>query len=149
MAYISATEVKRIREALKMAFPDFKFSVRKQDGGLSVGVDIVSGPIDLSDDCSHGNGYAQLNHFYLGNYVHTDFYKAIQNIVKNAPERKHYDNSDSQTDYFDCAYYYHIHIGAWNKPYEIKMPKRLKGEYVEPDYMSEANNALAFTEMTA
>ena len=149
MAYISATEVKRIREALKMAFPDFKFGVRKQDGGLSVGVKIVSGPIDLSADCSHGNGYAQLNHYYLNDTVNSEFFQAIHNIVKNAPVDKHYDESEPQTDYFHCAYYYHIHIGAWNKPYEIKMPKRLRGEYVEPDYKLEANNAIAFTEMSA
>ena len=28
-----------------------------------------------------------------------------------------YDNSDSMTDYFDTAYYLHINIGRWNKPY--------------------------------
>lgn len=149
MAYISASEVKRIREALKMAFPDFKFSVRKLHSGSSVQVKIVSGPIDLRDDCYHGKGHGQLNQYRLDYYENTGFYEAIQHIIKNAPLRKHYDESDAQTDYFNCAYYYRIHIGEWDKPYEIKMPKRLKGEYVEPDYMSEANNALAFTEMTA
>ena len=30
-----------------------------------------------------------------------------------------YDRSDAMTDYFDTAYYYHINIGKWNKPYEL------------------------------
>lgn len=28
-----------------------------------------------------------------------------------------YDRSDIQTDYFDTAYYYHIVVGSWDKPY--------------------------------
>jgi hypothetical protein len=28
-----------------------------------------------------------------------------------------YDNSDIMTDYFDTAYYLHINVGRWNKPY--------------------------------
>jgi len=29
----------------------------------------------------------------------------------------YYDHSDAQTDYFNTAYYYHIHVGKWDKPY--------------------------------
>lgn len=29
----------------------------------------------------------------------------------------YYDRSDIQTDYFDTAYYFHIHVGTWQKPY--------------------------------
>lgn len=28
-----------------------------------------------------------------------------------------YDRSDSQTDYFDTAYYVDVNVGAWDKPY--------------------------------
>jgi hypothetical protein len=31
----------------------------------------------------------------------------------------YYNNTDSQTDYFDTAYYYYIKIGQWNKPYQL------------------------------
>ena len=30
-----------------------------------------------------------------------------------------YDNSDAQVDYFETSYYFDIHIGRWNKPYEL------------------------------
>ena len=28
-----------------------------------------------------------------------------------------YDNSDSQTDYFDVNFYTHLNLGKWNKPF--------------------------------
>lgn len=31
----------------------------------------------------------------------------------------HYDRSDIQSDYFECAYYVNINIGRWNKPYKL------------------------------
>ena len=29
----------------------------------------------------------------------------------------YYDNSDPQTDYFDCSHYIDVNIGKWDKPY--------------------------------
>ena len=48
----------------------------------------------------------------------------IINIMKTAPAnvkvgRAWYDNSDAMVDYFDTAYYTHLNIGKWNKPYEF------------------------------
>ena len=43
MAYISAEDVKAIRTELKQAFPNWKFSVRKGAGSLSVDVTILQG----------------------------------------------------------------------------------------------------------
>lgn len=31
-----------------------------------------------------------------------------------------YDNSDSQTDYFDVGHYTSINLGSWNKPFIVK-----------------------------
>lgn len=31
----------------------------------------------------------------------------------------YYDNSDIQSDYFDCSHYIDINIGQWNKPYTM------------------------------
>jgi hypothetical protein len=30
-----------------------------------------------------------------------------------------YDRSDSQSDYFDTAYYVDVNVGKWDKPYEF------------------------------
>jgi hypothetical protein len=31
----------------------------------------------------------------------------------------HYDHSDIQTDYFNCAFFVNISVGRWNKPYKL------------------------------
>ena len=31
----------------------------------------------------------------------------------------YYNNTNSQINYFDAAYYYYIKVGQWNKPYQI------------------------------
>ena len=31
-----------------------------------------------------------------------------------------WDNSDSQSDYFDVGWYCYINIGSWDKPYEVR-----------------------------
>lgn len=149
MAYIGAADVKLIREALKAAFPEFKFGVRKGDGGYSVDVTIKSGPLDLSADCHHGEGYSQINQYYLGNYEYSDLYEAIIMLMKRAPSKAWYDNSDSMTDYFDTAYYIHLNVGSWNKPYEMKLPRNSRGIYHRRDYLAEAQTAIAITKLAA
>jgi hypothetical protein len=125
MAYISAQEVKAIRNELKAQFPKFKFGVRKGSGSLSVDVTIKSGPADFSDVTAYGNGYGQVNQYYLQNYgEHQAFLEQVMRIIKIAPStvpggRRWFDESDAMTDYFHTAYYIHLSIGSWNKPYEM------------------------------
>ncbi|CAB4241639.1 hypothetical protein UFOVP71_177 [uncultured Caudovirales phage] len=125
MAYISAQDVKAIREELKAEFPKFKFGVRKGSGSLSVDVTIKSGTSDFSDIFTHGQGYAQINQYHLGNYGdHQTVLSKINEIMHNAPgrvdpSRKYFDESDAMTDYFHTAFYTHLQIGAWDKPYTV------------------------------
>jgi hypothetical protein len=124
MAYINANDVAQIRKELKEKFPKFKFGVRKGAGSLSVDVTIKSGPADFVEPS--GRGYIQVNQYHLGNYgPHEKFLSEIVNIIKTAPSRGEgfhkgdvwYDRSDAMTDYFDTAFYFHINVGSWNKPY--------------------------------
>jgi len=124
MAYINANDVAQIRKELKAKFPEYKFGVRKGSGSLSVDVTIKSGPADFVDP--RGRGYIQINQYHLGNYgPHEQFLREIVDVIKTAPSRGEgfhkgdvwYDRSDAMTDYFDTAYYFHINVGAWNKPY--------------------------------
>jgi hypothetical protein len=120
MAYIGANEVKAIRDELKVQFPKFKFGVRKGSGSLSVDVTIKAGPADFSDVLQN---HGQINHYHLGNYgEHKSFFEQIIRIIKIAPStipggRRWFDESDAQTDYFHTAYYMHLQVGAWDKPY--------------------------------
>ncbi len=124
MAYINAKDVAAIRKELKAAYPNFKFSVRKHNS-LSVHVTIAQGNVDFSDIFTD-KGYAQINQYHMGNYgKHQQMFQNIVDIIKTAPSRGEgvrkdnvwYDNSDSQTDYFDTAYYFSISVGARNQPY--------------------------------
>lgn len=140
MAYISADDVKAIRTELKTAFPKWKFSVRKGSGSLSVDVNILQGTVDFIEDyCAKGvdereAGYArknrniQINQYWIkDHWGHAPKSCAalikINEIMHNAPGRaggkKFYDNSDAMTDYFDTAFYTHLSIGQWDKPYQV------------------------------
>ena len=125
MAYISADDVKAIRNELKAAFPNWKFGVRKGSGSLSVDVTIKQGDISFAENLQ--NGYAQVNQYWIDSHW-TDMeareaLKKINEIMHNAPGRaggkKFYDNSDAMTDYFDTAFYTHLSIGNWNQPYAL------------------------------
>lgn len=140
MAYISAEDVSAIRTELKQAFPKWKFSVRKGAGSLSVDVTVQQGDIDFVEAyCAKGvdereaeyarkNRALQINQYWIkDHWGHSkDACEAlvrINEIMHNAPGRaggkKFYDNSDAMTDYFDTAFYTHLNIGAWNKPYAL------------------------------
>lgn len=122
MAYISANEVKAIRTELKAQFPDYKFSVKKGYNGSSVDVTIQQGPVDFAEVFNDRTGYAQINQYHLYHYgKYEAFFKRILEIVKSAPAlvggREWFDESDAMVDYFHTAYYIHINVGEWNKPY--------------------------------
>lgn len=149
MAYISTQDVKSIREALKVAFPEFRFSVRKGYGSMSVTVAIQSGPVDFSDIPHYRDNHVDVNHFHTHQYdKHQELFEAIIALIKQAPSRKWYNNSDAMVDYFDTAFYFHLHVGQYDKPYEIRYPR--KGIYHVPEsYMEQAHTALALRELTA
>ena len=135
MAYISTQEVAAIRKELKKELPQYKFSVTKHHHS-SVTVAFMKGPAfaefqsrdrytgEFKDDVIEG--HEQLNHCWA-----MDFYgeengsliKKVEKIIKTAPVkaggREWYDESDAMTDYFDTAYYMSIHVGKWDKPYEV------------------------------
>ena len=72
MAYIRTEEVREIRNALKEAFPNLKFGVKKQHHS-SVAVTIKKGNVDFSDimrDRTNGEtpGYVDVNHYHLYQY---------------------------------------------------------------------------------
>jgi hypothetical protein len=132
MAYINAEEVKAIRVALKAKFPKLKFGCRKSSGSLGVDVVIKEGNVDFSTmfaDCARdyeGNvrefkGNVQVNQYAMDSYnaKQRKVFATIFDIIKTAPANKWFDESDSMTDYFHTAFYIHLEVGEWNKPYVL------------------------------
>lgn len=122
MAYISADDVKAIRTELKAAFPSWKFGVRKGSGSLSVDVTILQGTAAFE-----GTTYQQVNQYWIKDHWKDEndclVLTQINEIMHNAPGRAggkiYFDESDAQTDYFHTAFYTHLSIGAWDKPYAL------------------------------
>ena len=129
MAYISAEDVKAIRNELKATFPKFKFAVRKSSGSLSVDVVIQRATFAFQDQFAkafEGKRYAQVNNYWIDSHF-TDmeeraFITKVNEIMHNAPGRAggrvYFDESDAMTDYFHTAFYTHLSIGQWDKEYE-------------------------------
>ena len=122
MSYISTEDVKKIRVALKNEFgKKLKFGVRKSAGGHSVGVTIKSGTVDFSDIMRNNNFYdqVQVNQYHLQNYgVHKSLFEKIVEIIKTAPSKEWYNDSDPMIDYFGVAFYFDLNVGDWNNPYK-------------------------------
>ena len=136
MAYISTPEVAAIRKQLKEQLPQYKFSVKK-DHHSSVTVAFMKGPAwetfqtrdrytgEMHDDAM--GDHEQLNHRWAKEFYgekNGAIIEKVEKIIKTAPYKAGvgdlwYDNSDSQSDYFDTAFYMSIHIGQWDKPYQV------------------------------
>lgn len=132
MAYISAQDTNHIRVALKAEFPEFKFSVRTHHNS-SVQITIVAGPVDFGPEVyTHGAGYCQVNSYHTERFYgkHAKFLDRIDEIAKTAPGKAggkvYFNETDAQIDYFHVAYYVNIHIGAWDKPYQVVAAKAKK-----------------------
>lgn len=136
MAYITKEEVKAKNEALKAV--NKKYGIKARFSGsnsstltlkITAGViDFISNHIDCVKSSSRfaqenanylqAKGYFQVNHYYMdGRFcgVALEYLQAAYAIMLDG----HYDDSDSMTDYFNCAWYNNISIGAWDKPYKI------------------------------
>ena len=61
------------------------------------------------------DGYVQVNQYYPEFYGEAEQF--IEELVQAMKGTIWYDNSNSQIDYFDTAYFIDINVGQWNKPY--------------------------------
>jgi hypothetical protein len=128
MAYITKEETAEIRNNLKKAYPEIKFSVRMRHHS-TVLVTILESPYDFE---LNGKEYRDVNQYHINNqgneshvdydgntikpHTHLDILKGILKIISE----KHWDKSDIMTDYFHCSFYYYLSIGAWGKSYKLK-----------------------------
>ena len=116
MAYMNQDKKKVIAAAMKPVLKKFglkaTLSVRNHS---SISLNIKSGPIDFGGD------RIQVNPYWLeDNYKDRPKALAALQAIKTALKAAdYYDRSDAMTDYFDTAYYFHINVGKWDKPYEL------------------------------
>lgn len=140
MAYITKEETKEIRDNLKKAFPEIKFSVRMRHHS-TVLVTILESHYNFE---LNGKGYRDVNAYHFQNtgdrvdqftkeiikaHNHKDLLQKILDIIS----KEHWDKSDIMTDYFNCAFYYYLSIGEWDKPYIMKRKATIEMEDIGPE----------------
>ncbi len=114
MAYISTQEIKVKRDALKAAFPNFKFSV-KRDRPSGLIVVIKSGPLDLAN-------------LLAGRYTITRYRlrELADGEIKTTLTKIYDIVTDGQTYHETCDYgtqpsfYESLKIGDYGEPYIMK-----------------------------
>lgn len=120
MAHITTDEVKVMRNQIKALYPNIKVSVVREHYS-SVKCSI------MESDINFGVEYKQVNTFYLKDSYKSDALALLQ-AINSILHQGHYDKSDAMIDYFDCAWYVHLEIGKWDKPYiykESALPKEI------------------------
>jgi hypothetical protein len=135
MAYMNQEKKAIIKAAMDKVLKvcGFKYSLRV-DNHMAITCTIQSGPIDFIGNFKattrekYSNPVVeQLRHMQVNLYWLEDHYSGaaleiLQQCAQALQAAGYYDRSDAMTDYFDTAYYMHLNIGAWDKPYKITAP---------------------------
>lgn len=122
MPYISSEEVSKKRAAVKAAFPDFKFSITK-DNYSSINVVILEAPFNML--LSDKSTYESVNP-----YRTEEWYKEIPKAGKVIRDIHAIINEGNRTisedgDYGRIpAFYTNIRVGDWDKPFKVVAPNK-------------------------
>ena len=131
-----------IRHFCKKQYPECKFSISKRDF-RAIDLILISAPYEIFEKPDiekipnnwHGTkedtlvywqksiekGQHNVNQYYIDNDCFlNEKGKEIMHFLNNCATAYNYDDSDSQTDYFDTNFYYSLAIGKWDKPFTIK-----------------------------
>ena len=135
MAYMNQEKKAIIKAALDQALAGsgIKYSL-KVDHWSSITCTIKSAPIDFiaafhaADQYALEKKYIQVNPYWFNDHFSIGAAAWIEKIITALKAANWYDKSDAMIDYFDIAYYIHLNIGAWDKPFKHipAAPKKLK-----------------------
>lgn len=120
---------KTIRQELKKAHPECKFSVRIERfaGGSAIDVSLMSGP--FQPFILEGKMRGQVTPYRdAGFYDYAEMHNGTlteeaYNVLSSAVEignAENWNNSNPMIDYFDVNYYFSIRVGKWDCDYEVK-----------------------------
>ena len=132
MAYMNQDKKKIIKANLdKVLKPlGIKYSLRVQDY-MSITCTITSGGIDFINNLRNrtgtafnlhsDRGYVQVNPYWFNDHFTGEACNVINDVIEALKSADYYDRSDAQVDYFDTAYYMHLNIGDYDKPYKLTL----------------------------
>lgn len=132
MAFMSQDKKKIIAAELKKVMPKgWKYSLAVRHHSTII-LNISAAPIDLIQGYNERatenqkrkgmtytpSTYAQVNEHWLDTQFSGDLLKTFE-AIKTALNNGNHDRSDIMTDYFDVGWYVSIHIGRWDKPFQV------------------------------
>lgn len=118
MPYIATDDVKVRREAIKKAFPRFKFSITREHHS-SISVDILEAPFNMITN-KENRPYEQVNHYYIAEHYkdYPQIKEVLEKIYHIMASGNHIIAEDA--DYGSIpAFYTNISIGRWDKPFKV------------------------------
>lgn len=133
MAYMNQTKKQTIMKNLKPILDRYgvKGTLRVRNGH-AITLTLRSGKVNFVADMyptAHGKVlnkvelidryHFAINQYWFQDHYCGDAYHFIKEVKDAMESADYYDRSDILTDYFDTAYYYDIHVGSWDKPYEV------------------------------
>lgn len=130
MAYVSKEKKAKIAAALKAVMPaDWKYSLAVENC-TAIRMTIRSAPFNIIESymgkANVRDAYVQVNEFWLDR----DWAEPVLSVLQKAAaalNTDNHNNSDIMTDYVNVGHYVNLHIGAWNKPFQvIAKPKKDK-----------------------
>ena len=120
--YISISErVKKIRERIKKEFPDYKFSITRDNNGVRIS--IISAPLNFLEPEPEGTKNISVNNYYIDEHYkdYPQLRDALKKINDIASEGiTHHETSDYGRQ---PSFYVWISVGSWDKPF-IYAPKK-------------------------
>jgi hypothetical protein len=136
MAYMNGEKKATIAANLKPVLKKYgikgTLSVRNHS---SISLNIKSGKIDFIANSNrvcgsnpyqvsrgfrpNTQGYSDVNPYWFQEHYDGDAKAFLTEAFAALQSAGYYDRSNAMVDYFDTAYYYHINIGKWSKPYEV------------------------------
>ncbi len=123
MAYMDQTKKAVIVAELKKVMPrTWKYSLRVMHNSTII-MTIISAPVDLVELCKYENkrpGYIQLNEYYLERAYEDASVLEVLLAAKTALNNGNWDKSDISTDYFNVGHYVNMHIGSFDRHFEVK-----------------------------
>ena len=138
MAYVNEETIIKARAALKALNKEYGVkSTLSGKGSTSLNLTIAEGSIDfVSNYCETikmqctlrdvndtiayvtAKQSVDVNQYYLDR-AFSGIALEYLHKAKEIMHADHFDHSDIQSDYFNCAFYVNMNIGRWNKPYKL------------------------------
>jgi len=126
MAYMNQERKAKIAEQVKPILARYGMKGTLKTDRHSITLTLKSGKIDFINDLVNPHraelrkDYAlDINPYWFQEHYGGESYHFLREIMNAMRSADWYDRSDIQTDYFDTAYYYNVHVGNWQKPYQV------------------------------